>query len=83
MSLFLELMGNNAKVATVSIRRLGLPRAGFGVVFAYEIVENGHTVRGTIERDTEDAEAENLVLVGAVLADYESKAKEASTPRAR
>lgn len=75
MSLFLELMSNNQRVGTVSVRRMGLPRAGFGgAVFAYEIVENGQTVRGTITRDSEDAEVEDLHLVADVLDDYSSKA---------
>lgn len=74
MSLFLELMGNNKPLATVSIRRLGLPREGFGLVFAYEITENKHTVRGTISHDVE-TDAEDLALLAAVLADYGGKAK--------
>ena len=72
MSLFLELMNNNAKVATVSIRRLGLPREGFGLVFAYEITEGKRTVRGTLNHDAE-TDAEDLALLGAVLADYAAK----------
>jgi hypothetical protein len=75
MSLYLDLMGSTGKVATVSIRRLGLPREGFGLVFAYEITENKHIVRGTVERDEE---SEDLRLVADVLADYAAKAKEAS-----
>ena len=47
----------------MSIRRLGLPREGFGWVFAYQIAEGKHKVRGTIERDDE---TEDLFLVAAV-----------------
>lgn len=79
MSLYLDLMGNNEITATVSIRRLGLPVNGFGMVFVYEITQNSKTVRGSIRRDDRLDDTEDLRLLHEVLTDYLTKAKEAIT----
>lgn len=70
MSLYFDVMGNNERVATVSIRRLGLPRNNTQV-FGYEISSHKTKLdRGTIAHTGTN---EDLALINAVLTDYLQK----------
>jgi hypothetical protein len=69
LSIYFDVMGNNERIATVSIRRLCTPSNNVQV-FGYEIASMKTKLdRGAIEH----TDVEDLALINAVLTDYLQK----------